>query len=447
MTERTRLLIQETIRRKRDGAVLDAAELADFAQGVADGGWSDAQAAALAMAVFFRGMTADECAQLTFAMRDTGEVLGWKALGVERPILDKHSTGGVGDLVSLPLGSMLAACGAAVPMISGRGLGHTGGTLDKLESLPGYQALPDRARFVRVVKEVGVAIVGADEMLAPADRRLYAIRDVTATVDSVAMITASILSKKLAAGLEGLVLDVKTGNGAVMPELARARALAHSLVETARLAGLSVTALLTDMSQPLARSAGNALEMLESVQLLRGEACDSRLLEVTLALGAQLLVMGKLAVNEAQARQMLNKSISSGQAAERFARMVAGLGGPADVIDNVERHLPKAPVIVDVPSPSAGIVSAIDTRALGFVVVMLGGGRQLPGEALDLSVGLDRLLPAGAKVARGEPLARIHAANADAAQAATLRVQRAYTISATTPELPPLVRRLDEDVV
>jgi thymidine phosphorylase len=293
-------------------------------------------------------------------------------------VLDKHSTGGVGDLVSLALGPMLAACGAWVPMIVGRGLAHTGGTLDKLESIPGYVSRPPPERVRAAVREAGVAIVGAGDRIAPADRRLYAIRDVTATVDCLPLIVASILSKKLAAGLESLVLDIKHGNGAVLPEPERGVELARAMVSTAEEAGLRVTALHTDMSEPLARSAGNALEVLEAVAMLRGEPADPRLLEVTLALGAQALVQGGLAPDAAAARAKLSASLSSGAAAERFARMVASLGGPRDFLESAPARLARAPVIRDVPAPRAGTVLAIDTRAVGFAVVALGGGRTAP---------------------------------------------------------------------
>ncbi len=267
-------LPQESIRIKRDGGTLDAAELARIVRAIADGSLSDAQVGAFAMAVTLRGMTPAECADFTRAVRDSGEVFDWRAESPPGPVLDKHSTGGVGDLVSLALGPMLAACGAWVPMIVGRGLAHTGGTLDKLESIPGYQSRPPPERVRRAVREAGVAIVGAGDRIAPADRRLYAIRDVTATVDCLPLIVASILSKKLAAGLEALVLDIKYGNGAVLPEPERGRELARAMISTAAAAGLPLTALLTDMSEPLARSAGNALEVHEAIAMLRGERTD-----------------------------------------------------------------------------------------------------------------------------------------------------------------------------
>jgi len=437
-------LPQESIRRKRDGECLSRHELDAIAAGLASGSLSDAQAAAFAMAVFFRGMQPHECAEFTWAMRDSGEVFNWSGDQLTGPVLDKHSTGGVGDLVSLPLGPMLAACGAIVPMISGRGLGHTGGTLDKLESIPGYDVHPDGKRLQAVLAHAGVVIIGAGERLAPADRRLYAIRDVTATVDCIPLITASILSKKLAAGLQGLVLDVKTGNGAVMPDLDQSRALASSLVRVAAQAGLPATALVTDMSQPLARSAGNALEVVESIAMLKGEQADARLREVTLALGAVLLVQGGLAADETRAREKLAASLASGEAAERFARMVAGLGGPADLMERPGRYLEPAPVVLDVPAPSGGWLGHIDTRALGLAVVALGGGRRHPGAPVDGRVGLDHIRPLGSRIVAGEPLARVHAADATAAAHALERVQAAFRVVEVAPLLrDPVIERVD----
>ena len=437
-------LVAETIRRKRDGERLSHEELIALARGLADGSVADAQAAAFAMAVYFRGMEKQECAEFTWAMRDSGEVLDWATTRLPGPILDKHSTGGVGDLVSLVLGPMVAACGAFVPMISGRGLGHTGGTLDKLESIPGYQVNPQRARLEQVLREAGVAIIGAGPALAPADRRLYAIRDVSATVECLPLITASILSKKLAAGSQALVLDVKTGNGAVKSVLQESQALAVNLVHIAVQSGLPTTALITDMSQPLARSAGNAVEILESIRMLRGEAADPRLMEVTLALGAELLVLGGVAGDEAAARDMLRASLESGAAAERFARMVAGLGGPGNLLEHPQAHLAAAPVVVDVPAPVAGRVARIDTRAIGMLVIALGGGRTQPGAAVDPRVGLDRLLQVGVRVARGDPLARVHAADQDAAAQALRSLQAAVEISDASPvPLPPVIGRVD----
>jgi len=436
-------LPQEAIRRKRDGEALGTRDLQALARGMADGSLADAQVAAFAMAVYFRGMTPAEAAALTIAMRDTGEVFDWKRESLPGPILDKHSTGGIGDLVSLVLGPMLAACGAYVPMIAGRGLAHTGGTLDKLEAIPGYRVQPGPALLRRTVREAGVAIIGAGEYIAPADRRLYSIRDVTATVDCIPLIVASILSKKLAAGLDALVLDVKTGNGAVISDAKSGRELGTRMIEIAATAGLRVSAMLTDMAQPLARSAGNALELKEALCILHGEKADARLMEVTFALGAEVMVLGGLAADAAAARTALAKSIATGAAAERFARMVSCLGGPADLLEQPGRYLAVAPVIADVPAPHEGLVMSIDTRALGLAVVALGGGRTSPGQAIDPAVGLDRLLLLGARIRAGEPLARVHAATADGARQAAQSVARAYSIGGSAPAVPALIERIE----
>ena len=435
-------LPQEAIRIKRDGGVLDGDDLRQLVAGIADGTVGDGQVAAFAMAVHFRGMSPTECAALTLAMRDSGEVFDWTHADAPGPVLDKHSTGGVGDLVSLPLGPMLAACGAWVPMIVGRGLAHTVGTLDKLDSIPGYQSRPPPELVRRTLKEAGVAIIGAGQRIAPADRRLYAIRDVTSTVDCVPLIVASILSKKLSAGLDALVLDVKKGNGAVLPDPARGRELARAIVGTAAEAGLPVAAFISDMSEPLARSAGHALELREAIAMLTGGAADPRLLEVTLALGAAVMTLGKLSPNEKAARDALTRSLADGSAAERFARMVATLGGPADLISNPDAHLASAPLIVDVPAPRAGRVTAIDTRSLGLAVVALGGGRTDPAQAIDPSVGLDRLTGLGARVDAGDPLARVHAEDRDGAEAASRAVISAYSIGDPAPAVPVLVERV-----
>jgi thymidine phosphorylase len=435
-------LPQETIRRKRDGGTLDARELALLVRAIADGSLSDAQVGAFLMAVQLCGMTHAECAAFTQAVRDSGEVFDWRRDSPPGPVLDKHSTGGVGDLVSLALGPMLAACGAWVPMIVGRGLAHTGGTLDKLESIPGYESRPPPERVRASLREAGVAIVGAGERIAPADRRLYAIRDVTATVDCLPLIVASILAKKLAAGLEALVLDIKCGNGAVLPEPERGRELALAMKSTASAAGLRLSALLTDMSEPLARSAGNALEVHEAIGLLRGEACDARLLEVTLALGAEVMQLGGLAKGAGEARRALSAALASGAAAERLARMVACLGGPADLVDRPEAHLAKTTLVVDVPAARAGVIAAVDTRAVGFAVVALGGGRTAPDQAVNHAVGFDRLLPIGSAVAKGEPIGRVHAARTGDAEEAAAALTAAYAIGDRPPAARPLVTRI-----
>jgi thymidine phosphorylase len=432
----------EIIRCKRDGERLSTAQLNDMARGLADGRWSDAQAGAMAMAIWLRGMSTDETVALTAAMRDSGRVLAWP--DAKGPVIDKHSTGGVGDKLSLMLAPMLAACGAVVPMISGRGLGHTGGTLDKLEALPGYTVDPGDERLRRTLAEVGCAIVGASADLAPADRRLYAVRDVTATVESVPLITASILAKKLAAGLQALVLDVKVGSGAFARSLDMARELAGSLVRVARGAGLPTTALITDMNQVLGHTAGNALEMADAIDFLTGREQEPRTLALTLALGAQALVSGGLAVDTPAARAALQRALDSGAAAERLARMVAQLGGPADVLQ--DRQLPTAPIVRPVPAPRAGVLQACDVRAIGLAVVALGGGRARPGDAIDPRVGLSDLLPLGTSVSAGQALALVHAATDAAAADAVRRVQAAFTVGDTSAAPTPLVVEVVEGV-
>ncbi len=433
---------QETLRHKRQGLALGHDEIAGFVCGIADGSVGDAQIAAFTMAVCCRGMTTDEAVALTLAMRDSGTCLDWRAQGLPGPVIDKHSTGGIGDTVSLMLGPMLAACGGFVPMISGRGLGHTGGTLDKLESIPGYGVNPPLETLRRVVREAGVAIVGAGPDLAPADRRMYAVRDVTATVESVPLITASILSKKLAAGLQALVLDVKFGNGAFMPGLAEARELARSLVAVGCGAGLPTEALLTDMSEPLAPVAGNALEVQLTVDYLRGTHRPPRLDEVVRVLGATLLRQCGLVADEHEARARLAQALDSGAAAERFARMVAGLGGPADLMERPGQHLPRAPVVRAVmPPPGAEgrFVGTIDTLALGLAVVALGGGRRLVGDRIDPAVGLASLAPPGTCLDKNTPLAIVHAADEAGADAAAAVVRDAYRLADTAPTPGPLV--------
>jgi thymidine phosphorylase len=435
------MLPQEIIRKKRDGAVLGADEISAFIDGLTSGAVSEGQVAALAMAIFFRGMERGEAVALTCAMRDSGKVLDWNALSLDGPIVDKHSTGGVGDNVSLVLAPMLAACGAYVPMISGRGLGHTGGTLDKLDSIPGYASQPDIPLFRKTVEEAGCAIIGQTGDLASADKRLYAIRDVTATVESIPLITASILSKKLAAGLEYLVIDVKTGSGAFMAEEENARELARSLVSVANGAGLKTAALITDMDEPLARAAGNAVEVLNAVRFLKGEARDPRLHEVTLALGAELLQLSGIAPSREEACRRLHNALHTGEAAERFQRMVSLLGGPHDFVGNPSRHLRQAPVERAVHGAS-GHVTKIDSRALGLAVIELGGGRHTPGEAIDHSVGLSSLAGKGHETGNQRPLAIIHARDETSCARAAEIVRSAYVIGAASPKAATVRERI-----
>ena len=433
------MLAQEVIRTKRDGGALTPLQISAFVQGLVDRSWSEGQVAALAMAICLRGMDRAECVALTRAMTHSGDVLDWRSATFQGPVLDKHSTGGVGDKVSLVLAPIVAACGGVVPMISGRGLGHTGGTLDKLASLPGYDIAPSKRLLTKVLRDAGCAIVGASARIAPADRRLYAVRDITATVESVALITASILSKKLAAGLQGLVMDVKVGNGAFCPDLAAARALATSIVEVAGGAGLPTVALVTDMNQVLGATAGNALEVREAIDFLTGAAREPRLLEVTLALAAPLLVLGGLDGDETAARMRLQHALDSGAAAERFARMVAGLGGPAKVLAARGARLPRAPVQRAVPAPRAGTLQAMDTRAIGLAVVALGGGRARASDSVDPRVGFADVLPLGTRVRAGDALAVVHAASAGAADAAIAALQTAVQIGEDAFAATPVV--------
>jgi thymidine phosphorylase len=431
------LLNQEIIRRKRDGEPLSAAEIAHIVGGLTDGSLSEGQAAAFAMAVYLRGMGREECVALTRAMTRSGAVLDWP--GLDRPVLDKHSTGGVGDKVSLVLAPTLAACGAAVPMISGRGLGHTGGTLDKLEAIPGYDTAPSLARLRRVVGEVGCAIVGQSAELAPADRRLYAIRDVTSTVESIPLITASILSKKLAAGLHGLVMDVKIGSGAFMREPAAARALAESIVAVARDAGLPTVGLITDMNQVLGQAAGHALEVEEAIAYLTGTPREARLHTVTTALAAEALLLGGIARTADDARRRIDAALDSGAAAERFGRMVAALGGPKDLVERRERHLARAPIERAVAPDRPGRIAAIDTRAVGLAVIALGGGRRRMEDAIDPAVGFSRAAGIGEEVGPERPLAVVHARDEAAAERAAAALRAAVRVSAAAEPAGPLI--------
>ncbi|MEZ9898706.1 thymidine phosphorylase [Vibrio breoganii] len=404
-------LPQEIIRKKRDGEILTADEINFFIQGVAKNTVSEGQIAAFAMTIFFNEMTMPERIALTCAMRDSGMVIDWSHMNFDGPIVDKHSTGGVGDVTSLMLGPMVAACGGYVPMISGRGLGHTGGTLDKLESIPGYNITPNNDVFGKVTKEAGVAIIGQTGDLAPADKRVYATRDITATVDNISLITASILSKKLAAGLDSLVMDVKVGSGAFMPTYEASEELARSIVAVANGAGTKTTAILTDMNQVLASSAGNAVEVREAVRFLTGEYRNPRLLEVTMASCCEMLVLGKLAESTEQAEQMLMTVLDNGKAAECFNKMVAGLGGPSDFVSNYNKYLPVAEIIKPVFADASGVITSMDTRAIGMAVVGMGGGRRVATDSIDYAVGFDQFARLGDAVDANQPLAVIHARN------------------------------------
>ena len=432
-------LPQEVIRAKRDGGRLTDAEITQFVAGLTDGSVGDGQAAALAMAIYFQGMDTAERVALTRAMSQSGSTMKWDRADLHGPVVDKHSTGGVGDKVSLMLAPLVAACGAHVPMISGRGLGHTGGTFDKLESIPGYATRPDNDLFHKVVAEVGCAIIGQTTNLAPADGRLYAIRDVTATVESIPLITASILSKKLAAGLDGLVMDVTFGSGAFMSELGQAEELARSIVDVAGSAGLKTTALLTDMNQVLGRTAGNALEVRETIDWLTGTSDDPRLTEVVLALGAEMLLLVGLAADLDVATKTLVAARAEGHAAERFQQMVAALGGPNDLMERPDAYLPDAAVTMRVEPGRDGYVQSIDTRAVGLAVVALGGGRMRVDDPIDHTVGLSDVAGLGEYVDHERPLAIVHARNESEAAIAADAVRAACSIDDSRPTAGPVV--------
>lgn len=429
------LLPQEIIRHKRDGRTLSDEEIYLMVAGLTSGEIGDAQIAAFAMAIFFQGMNMEERITLTQAMTRSGQVMNWSGQDLPGPVVDKHSTGGVGDKVSLMLAPIVAACGGFVPMISGRGLGHTGGTLDKLDSIPGYNSTPDKRQFQRVVKDVGCAIIGQTDDLAPADGRLYGIRDITATVESVPLITASILSKKLAAGLDGLVMDVKTGSGAFAADIGMARELAESIVAVANGANLPTCALITDMNQVLGRAVGNSLEVAEALTFLRNENPESRLREVVLTLAQAMLDLTGLSGNPEAA-------LNSGRAMEIFARMVSQLGGPTDLAENAVLYLPRAPVSKPCAAIDAGTVSAMDTRAIGIAVLVMGGGRRNAASQINPSVGLTEMCAVGERVEVGQPLVIVHAANEADADAAIERIRAAITIGDKEPEHGIILERI-----
>jgi thymidine phosphorylase len=434
------MLFTDVIRTKRDGGELRDEDIALFVDGLADGSIPAEQVSALAMAIFLNSMSFEETSKLTIAMANSGTVLDWSQEGLDGPVVDKHSTGGVGDKVSFLLAPIAAACGCYVPMISGRGLGHTGGTTDKAECVPGYDTAPDFDTFKKVVKSTGCAIIGQTSDLAPADRRLYSIRDVTATVASIPLITASILSKKIAAGLGALIMDVKVGNGAFMESLERSEALAKSIINTASKAGVTTHVLITDMNEVLGTTAGNAVEIAESMRYLRNEQRDARLDEVAIALSAEMLVAGGIESDRNAAKQRCDDAVTSGRAAEIFGRMTAQLGGPADFVDNFERYLPHAPVVK--PVHTEGVLVGVDTRAVGNAIIELGGGRHKVGEELDLSVGFTDVAPIGTVLDANRPLAVVHAATAEDADAAGKNLLAACTVSTEAPAERPVICRI-----
>ena len=437
------LLPQEIIRLKRDGKSLSAAQIQQFVDGLVDNGFNDAQAGAMAMAIFQQGMDTTEITELTLAMMRSGQVLAWPE--VDGPIVDKHSTGGVGDKVSFMLAAIVAACGAYVPMISGRGLGHTGGTADKLESIAGFNVAPSIEQFKGIVKRDRLAIISQTSDLAPADKRLYGIRDVTACVESIPLITASILSKKLAAGLDGLVMDVKVGNGAMMNKLDDAIALAKSINRVSNQAGVVTQTVITDMNQVLGRSAGNAIEMYETVQYLTGEYRDARLHEVVVKLAELMLINAKIAANSADANQRIEEALASGKAAEQFNRMIAALNGPTDYIDKPWAYMPKAEVVKDVVVAKSGVINAMQTRDVGLSVVELGGGRLSNTDSVDHSVGFDHILPLGTRVSTGDVVAQVHAKDEASAEKASQQFLDALDVAEEAGQVNPVIYQVIND--
>ncbi len=399
------LFPQHIIAKKRDGEVLSREEIGAFVRGATDGSWADYQLSALLMAIYLRGMTPEETALYTEAMMNSGVVADLRS--VKLPKADKHSTGGVGDKVSLHLAPMIAACGVAVPMISGRGLGHTGGTLDKLESIPGFRVNLSMAEYRAELEQIGLSLIGQTAELAPSDKKLYALRDVTATVECIPLICGSILAKKLAEGIDVLVLDVKFGRGAFMKDKAKARELAQALVSVARAMGKPTRAVMTAMEQPLGRNVGNALEVIESIECLKGRG-PADTMEVTYALAEQMLVLAGVANSAAEARVALERSVSSGAALEKLRAMITAQGGDARVVDEPER-LPQAKFKVALAAPRAGFVQDVDAMGVALAALRLGAGRVKAADGVDHAVGLSELVKVGEVIAAGAPLCVIHA--------------------------------------
>ncbi len=433
------MLFPEIIRKKRENQSLTKEEIEYFVDGLADTSIPAEQISALAMAIYFNSMTPEETGILTMAMAQSGTRVDWDSVALDGPIVDKHSTGGIGDKVSFLLAPIVAACGGYVPMISGRGLGHTGGTLDKVDAIPNYQSAPDLDKLKKVVKSVGCAVIGQTDDIAPADRRFYAIRDVTSTVESIPLITASILSKKIAAGNQALVMDVKVGTGAFMQKLSDARALALSIIRAANTIDLKTTALITDMNQCLGTTAGNCVEIKECIDYLTNVYRDPRLDKVTQNLSAQMLVTTGLENHLDTALQKTESVISSGRAAEIFGEMVSALGGPTDFIENHETYLQKAPVIKPIFAETEGIIVAVNAREIGNAIIGLRGGRRRPGETLDLSTGFSDIAPIGSKIDTSKPIAFVHAANENAAEKAAQDLRAACTFAQNTPTKTPLI--------
>lgn len=428
----------ELIKKKRGGGELSEGEIRDLVAGIVDRSVDDVQLGAFLMAVCCRGMTVVETAHLTLAMRDSGTVLDLSGIAGRK--VDKHSTGGVGDKVSLVLAPLVAACGVPVPMISGRGLGHTGGTIDKLQAIPGYRTSLPLAEFRAVLEHCGFVMAGASKEIAPADARMYAARDVSGTVESVPLITASILAKKLAEGIDGLVMDVKFGRAAFMPALADARTLARSIVATGQGAGKQVMAMLTDMDTVLGCAAGNALEVREAIECLRG-AGPADLRALTLALGAEMLILAGTELDATAAAARLARALDDGDALARFVTNIERQGGDARVVDEPDR-MGSAPVIVDVKSPEAGFVADLDPMAIGLAVRDLGGGRRQAADIIDPHVGVVLVARRGDAVGQGQTVALVHARSRADAERAALAVREALTIGARPDARPLVLERL-----
>lgn len=401
------ILPQDIIRKKRQGEALSAEEISLFVDGLKTGTFNDAQVGAMAMSIFLQGMNVEETVNFTLKMKHSGDVMDWSGF-LDGPIVDKHSTGGVGDKVSLMLAPMVAACGAYVPMIAGRGLGHSGGTIDKLETIPGYNTRPEVDHFRKTVKELKTAVIAQTNQLAPSDKRLYAIRDITSTVESIPLITGSILSKKLAAGLENLIMDVKVGSGAMMNNIDDAVKLAQSIVNVATGAGVPTEAVITDMNQVLGLTAGNSLEIMETVDYLTGKFREPRLHHVVMTLARRMLICTGIAANDDEADAKLNHALDSGAAAEIFDKMVVAMGGPSNFLENAESILPKAKYIEPILAPCDGYINEVDTRQVGMMIVGIGGGRVNHEDQIIGEVGLSDIKPLGTKVSKGDPLAVLH---------------------------------------
>lgn len=429
------LFPQHIIAKKRDGQALTREEIAAFVQGATDGSWADYQLAAMLMAIVCRGMTAEETAHYTSAMMHSGVVADLS--GLKLPKADKHSTGGVGDKVSLHLAPMVAACGVAVPMISGRGLGHTGGTLDKLEAIPGFRVGLTLGEYRAQLQRIGIALIGQTADLAPADKKLYALRDVTGTVESIPLICGSILAKKLAEGIDVLVLDVKFGSGAFMKDGAKAKQLAEALVSVATAMGKPTRAVLTAMEQPLGRTVGNALEVVESIECLRGRG-PADTMEVTYALGEQMLVLVGVAKTTAEARRKLQAAVADGSALKLFRELVAAQGGDAAAVDEPSR-LPRARLRVPIPAARSGFVAQVDAMGVALAALRLGAGRARAEDPVDHAVGVSDLVKIGERIEAGASLCVVHANDEKALADAKDLLTKAITIGERTLKAAPLI--------